>query len=85
GNVALAVDLIVFMARLSDGTRRVAQVAEITGLEVENILMNDLFKMESRKNPGGQAFALRPTGNIPRFFDQLRSEGFDPPAHLFNV
>lgn len=83
GNVALGVDVIVFVARLSDGSRRVVQVSEVTGLEVENILLNDLFKMESRKSSGGMAFALRPTGAIPRFFDQMRQQGFEPPLELF--
>ncbi|HAZ08010.1 MAG TPA: hypothetical protein DCZ01_05680 [Elusimicrobia bacterium] len=85
GNVALAVDLIVFLARLSDGTRRVAQVAEVTGLEIENILMIDLFKMESRKSSGGQTFALRPTGTVPRFYDQMREQGFEPPLEFFRA
>jgi pilus assembly protein CpaF len=82
-NIALAVDLIVFMSRLSDGTRRVIQVAEITGIEVENITMSDLFKTESRKSPGGVSFALKPTGAMPRFYDQLRQQGFEPPLDFF--
>jgi pilus assembly protein CpaF len=82
-NIALAVDLIVFMSRLSDGTRRVIQVAEITGIEVENITMADLFKTDSRKGPGGVSFALRPTGAMPRFYDQLRQQGFEPPLDFF--
>jgi len=82
-NIASAVDLIVFMSRLSDGTRRVIQVAEITGIEVENITMADLFKTDSRKGPGGVSFALRPTGAMPRFYDQLRQQGFEPPLDFF--
>jgi pilus assembly protein CpaF len=83
GNVALAIDVIVFLARLSDGSRRVLQVAEVTGLEVENILLNDLFKMESRKSDAALAYTLRATGSIPRFYDQLRQQGFEPPLDLF--
>ena len=83
GNVAQAVDLIVFMARLSDGTRRVVQITEITGLEVDNVLMSDLFKLEGRKAEGGVSFHLRPTGSPPRFYDQLRDGGFEPPMEFF--
>jgi len=83
GNVALAVDIIVFMARLADGSRRVVQVVEVTGLELENILLSDLFKMDSRKSSGGVAFTLRPTGAVPRFFEQLRQQGFEPPGEFF--
>ena len=84
GSVAQAVDVIVFMARLADGSRRVVQVSEVTGLEAENILMSDLFQTDSRKSAQGMAFELRPTGNIPRFFDQLRQQGFEPPLELFH-
>jgi pilus assembly protein CpaF len=83
GNIALAVDLIVFVARLNDGTRRVAQVAELTGMEGDTILMIDLFKMEARKEASGMNFVLRPTKTVPKFFDQLRQQGFDPPVDLF--
>ena len=83
GNVALALDLIVFMARLSDGSRRVVQVVEVTGLELENILLSDLYKTESRKSASGIDFTLRPTGAIPRFFEQLRQQGFQPPIEFF--
>ena len=82
-NIATAVDIIVFMSRLADGSRRVVQVAELTGMEVETITMADLFKTESRKSPGGVQFQLRPTGAMPRFYDLLRQQGFEPPLDFF--
>ena len=85
GNVALAIDLIVFVARLSDGTRRIAKVTEVTGMELDTILMIDLFKTESRKSKDGVTFALKPGGTAPRFFDQLREQGFDPPLDIFRA
>jgi pilus assembly protein CpaF len=82
-NIQTAVDLIVFVARLADGTRRVMQIAEITGMETDNITMADLFKCETRKGPQGLSVTLRPTGAIPRFYDQLRSQGHEPPLDFF--
>jgi pilus assembly protein CpaF len=83
--ITLAIDLVVFMARLADGTRRVAQVTEVTGLEVENITLADLFLLDSRKGAGGQVFALKPTGALPRFYDQLRKQGMEPPLDFFQA
>lgn len=82
-NIVTAVDLIVFMARLSDGSRRVVQVSEVTGLEVDNVTMADLYRLESRKSPAGASFSLRPTGSMPRFYDQLRQQGYEPPLDFF--
>lgn len=83
--ITLAVDLVVFMARLADGSRRVAQVTEVTGLEVENITLADLFLLDSRKAAGGQVFTLKPTGALPRFYDQLRKQGIEPPLEFFQA
>ncbi len=81
--MALAVDLVVFCARLADGSRRVAQVTEVTGLEVDNITLSDLYLLDSRKGPGGAAHSLRPTGAVPRFYDQLRQQGLETPLEFF--
>ncbi len=82
-NIATALDLVVFMARLADGSRRVMQVAEVTGIEVDNITLADLFKTESRKSPQGATFLLKPTGAMPRFYDGLRQAGLEPPLEFF--
>lgn len=82
-NIVQGVDLVVFMARTSDGLRRVAQVAEVTGMEMEIISVMDLFKVESRKSPQGASFELKPTGVTPRFYDGLRFQGHEPPIEFF--
>lgn len=78
-NIVSAVDFIVFLARLGDGSRRVMQVAELTGLEVETISMSDLFSLDVRQ--GGSA--LKPSGSVPRFYDRLRKQGVEPPMDFF--
>jgi pilus assembly protein CpaF len=82
-NIVQAVDLVVFTAKLADGTRRVCQVSEVTGMDGETVTMSDLFKLESRKTPGGAAFTVVATGAIPRFYDQLRASGGEPPLEFF--
>jgi pilus assembly protein CpaF len=81
--ITLAIDLVVIMSRLADGTRRVTQVTEITGMELDNITLSDLFLIDARKTADGMGFTLRPTGSMPRFYDQLRKQGEDPPLEFF--
>jgi pilus assembly protein CpaF len=82
-NVVSAVDFIVELARLADGSRRVVQVSEITGMEVDTVSMADLFKLDLRRGAGGLEGRLEPTGTVPRFFDRLRKQGEEPPLELF--
>ncbi len=81
--IVLAVDLLVVMGRLADGSRRVTQVTEVTGLELETITLSDLFLMEARKSAAKTGFALRPTGAMPRFYDRLRRQGEETPLEFF--
>jgi pilus assembly protein CpaF len=77
--IAMALDLIVFMARLPDGSRKICQITEVTGMEVDNITTADLFMLDARqKNP-----ELKPTGTMPRFYDLLRRQGIEPPLDFF--
>ncbi|MDD5656252.1 MAG: ATPase, T2SS/T4P/T4SS family [Elusimicrobia bacterium] len=82
-NISMAVDLVVSMSRLADGSRRVIQVTELTGMETDTITLSDLFLAESRKTARGMGFALRPTGAMPRFYDQLRRQGLKTPVEFF--
>ncbi len=83
-NIATAVDFIVFMSRLADGTRRVIEVAELTGMELDTITMTKTFSMEVRKTPQGLAGTLAP-GGVPRLFDRLKAAGGTPPIELFRA
>lgn len=82
-SIATAVDFVVFLARLSDGSRRVVQVAEVTGIELDTITLSDLFQLDLRKGPAGLSASLRPTGAIPRFYERLRRQGVEPPLEFF--
>lgn len=82
-SVVSALDFVVLLARLSDGTRRVLQISEVTGLEVDTVSMADLFALELRRGEGGLEGALKPTGAMPRFYERLRKQGVEPPLEFF--
>lgn len=77
--IAMALDLIVFMARLPDGRRKVCHITEVTGMELENITTADLFTLDTRQKDA----ELKPTGTMPRFYDLLRKQGIEPPLDFF--
>ncbi|HLG18336.1 MAG TPA: CpaF family protein [Bdellovibrionota bacterium] len=65
--IASALDLIVFQARLADGTRRVTHVTEVCGAEEGTILTQDLFLRQHGDT------TLRCTGRVPRFLGLVGS------------
>jgi pilus assembly protein CpaF len=79
--IANAVDLVVQMNRLSDGSRRLVEFTEIaSSLDSNgNYITNPLFELqiESRENETRLACRLEASGNLPSFFEQARAQGFD--------
>ncbi|HEY0380258.1 MAG TPA: CpaF family protein [Pyrinomonadaceae bacterium] len=75
--VASALDLVLQVARLSDGTRRVTSISEITGMEGETITMQEIFQFERTGiDPNGKVIGrFRPTGIRPRFAEKLKAYG----------
>jgi len=73
--IASAINMMVHMARLSDGTRKVMKITEITGLEGETVMVQDLFEfVRTGTSPTGKILGhFRPTG-IRSFYNQ-RLEG----------
>ncbi|HSW50823.1 MAG TPA: CpaF family protein [Bryobacteraceae bacterium] len=84
--IASAVHLIVQAARQSDGSRRVINVTEVTGMEGDVITMQDLFVFEKRGlTPEGRVIGrYAATGIRPRFHEKLLSAGILLRADLFN-
>ncbi len=84
--VASAVDLIVQKTRLSDGTRRVTGVAEITGMEGEVISVQDIFVFErTGVSPQGKVCGrFRATGVRPKCSDRLAASGYPLPPSMFD-
>jgi pilus assembly protein CpaF len=83
--MASALDLVVQVARLSDGTRRLTSIAEITGMEGETITMQEIFLFErTGVDPQGQVVGrFRPTGIRPRFAERLKASGMQLPRVFF--
>ena len=83
--MAAAIDLIVHLARLRDGSRRVTQITEITGMETDIITMQDLFVFQYAKTPAGGRVegTLQSSGIRPRCLEHLQEMGLDVPNNLF--
>jgi pilus assembly protein CpaF len=82
--VASAIDLIVHMERMRDGTRRVTQVSEVQGMEGDSIVMQDLFMFEQTGIQNGRVIgALKATGLRPKFAEKFLVNGIELPVHLF--
>src|SRR5215467_8186919 len=83
--IASAIAIIVQISRMSDGTRRVVNVAEITGMEGEIITMQDIFTFARRGvGPSGKVVGtFRPSGIRPKFMEKLRVAGILLPAEIF--
>jgi pilus assembly protein CpaF len=83
--ISSAIDIVVQISRMSDGTRRVKQIAEVVGMEGDVITMQDIFKYEQTgvDEDGKVLGRLRPTGIRPKCMDRLRTHGFEMAADAF--
>jgi len=84
--IAAAVHLIVQAARLSDGTRRVVSVTEVTGMEVEMVTLQDIFVFERRglSADGRVLGSFVATGIRPKFYEKLLTTGIRLRQELFD-
>ena len=84
--IAAALELVVHLERMRDGTRKVTHVAEIQGMEGDVITMTDIFVFEQTGFENGKVIGrLRPTGLRPKFMDKLEQSGIHLPAAIFGV
>ncbi len=83
--IASALNIIVQLARLSDGTRKVVKVSEITGMEGSVVVMQDIFLFEKKGiNQDGEVIGeYKATGVRPTFAEKLRLAGIDLPSNIF--
>jgi pilus assembly protein CpaF len=84
--VASAIELVVHLERLRDGTRQVVQVAEVQGMEGESVVMQDLFVFEQTGIQNGRVLGkLKSTGLRPKFGEKFEVNGIELPAQIFDV
>jgi pilus assembly protein CpaF len=84
--IAAALDMIIQLERMRDGSRKVVTVAEIQGMEGNVITMSDIFKFERAGYENGRVIGkLRPTGLRPKFMEKIEAENIHVPASIFGV
>jgi pilus assembly protein CpaF len=85
--IASAIDIVVQVSRLSDGTRKVTSISEIVGMEENVITMQEIFAFHKKGiGPYGKVVgAFKPTGVRPRFLDRLQIAGIFLPQSTFET
>ncbi|MDD1668132.1 MAG: hypothetical protein LUO96_06665, partial [Methanomicrobiales archaeon] len=84
--ISSAINIIVQIARLSDGTRKISSISEIVGMEQGTISTQEIFTYEKQgvDESGKVIGQFRPTGIRPIFLTQMMTSGVKLPAELFN-
>jgi pilus assembly protein CpaF len=85
--ISSAIDLVVQIARMSDGSRRVTALTECVGMEGELVTMQDIFVFEKTglTERGRVTGRFRATGIRPKFFERLRTTGVQFPTAVFQT
>lgn len=83
--VASAVDLVVQQTRFSDGSRKVVNISEITGVESGTVQMQDIFRFQQQGFDENRRVAgeFQTTGRIPEFYEDLRARGLKVDMDIF--
>jgi pilus assembly protein CpaF len=85
--ISSAIDVVVQITRLADGTRKISSIAEITGMEGDVVSMQDIFIFKKRgiKESGEVVGEFMATGIRPRFAERLNVAGVHLPAAMFDI
>ena len=85
--ISAAIDVVVQVSRLSDGTRKLVSIAEITGMEGEVVTMQDIFVFRKRgvRENGEVIGKFVPTGIRPKFSERLVVTGIQLPVSMFEM
>ncbi|MEA3309497.1 MAG: CpaF family protein [Chloroflexota bacterium] len=84
--IASAVQLIVQLKRLRDGSRRVVAITEVQGMEGDVVTTADIFKFEQTGYENGKVIgSLRPTGLRPKFMGRIENSGIHLPPSVFGT
>jgi len=84
--IASAIHVVLQLERLSDGKRRLTSLSEVTGMEGDTILLQEIFRFERRGIDADRNVIaeLKPTGIRPKFMEYLSARGIELPAGLFD-
>ena len=85
--IASAIHLVVQTTRLSDGTRKVTRITEISGLEGERITMQDLFTFtQTGLDQKGKVIGrFEATGSVPTFIEEIKIRGLSLAMSIFDT
>jgi pilus assembly protein CpaF len=82
--ISSAVDLIIHLERLTDGSRKIVHISEVTGMDSGVIALSDIFLFElTGYADGAVQGTLRATGIIPKFLELLNTFGIQLPVSMF--
>jgi pilus assembly protein CpaF len=81
-----AIDVLVQMTRLADGSRKMTSLTEVTGMEGEVITMQEIYRFDQTgvDSTGKVKGRFQATGIRPKFIDKFESLGLHTPAELFD-
>ena len=84
--ITSAVDVVCHQERMRDGTRKVTNITEVSGMEGDVITMTDIFVFEQTGIENGQIVGrLRPSGLRPKFMDKIEASGINLPPSIFGI
>jgi pilus assembly protein CpaF len=84
--ISSAIDVVVHQERLRDGSRKIVNITEVSGMEGDVITMTDIFLFEQTGYDNGKVVGrLRPTGLRPKFIDKIEASGIHLPASIFGI
>ncbi len=84
--IASAIDMIVHLERMRDGTRKITNISEVAGMEGDVITLTDVFLFEQAGYENGRVIGrLRATGLRPKFMDKIEAAGINLPAAIFGI
>jgi pilus assembly protein CpaF len=84
--VSSAIDLVVHQERLRDGSRKVVNITDVSGMEGDVITMSDIFVFEQLGYENNQVIGrMHPTGLRPKFIDKIEASGIHLPPSVFGI
>lgn len=84
--ITSAVDLVCHQERMRDGTRKITNITEVSGMEGDVITTTDIFVFEQTGIENGKIVGrLRPSGLRPKFMDKIEASGIHLPSTIFGV
>jgi pilus assembly protein CpaF len=84
--ISSALDVVVQVARLMDGSRKIVSVQEVVGMEGNTITMQEIFSYSQTGIDNGRVTgAFRSHGLLPKFVERFKTHGIEVPFSIFGI